>query len=49
MRVLITTQAETSGVICVSQKSTLLDGALLVENHWCLLNVRKTGFTLLHS
>lgn len=40
------TQAETSGVICVSQKSILLDGALLVENHWCLQNVRKTNWSI---
>jgi len=36
------TQAKTSGVICVSQKSILLDGVPLVESHWCLQNVCKT-------
>lgn len=39
MRDLITTRAMTSGVICVSQKSILLDGVPRMVNPWYLLNV----------
>lgn len=39
MRDLKVTQAMTSGVICASQKSILLDGVPRMVNPWYLLNV----------